>query len=120
MNTTTQEPTYRGHAIPRDPGAYRPTTHFLQRRYYRDPPPTGAVLRYLFANGTLHESPRADADNAYIFATELDGQEWRLVVGLDPEAFERDGAKHDVLTAICEAHDDWDDSTYTLADTNDR
>lgn len=112
----SDDPTFRGHPVPREPSEYRPTTHFLQRRHERDPTITGGVIRHVFANGDIYESPHRDVDNAYIFREFIDGFEWRLVVGLMPAAFERDGAKHKLLTGICELHQDWDEETYRLPD----
>lgn len=105
----TEDPEWRGHVIPREPESYRPTTHFLQRKHYRhDPHITGAVVAELFAEGRIERSDYHHVDNAFVFRKDIDGHDWRLVVGLMPEAFERDDAKHRVLTCYTDNHRDSD------------
>lgn len=73
-------------SVPRDPSAIRPTEHFL-RRYSneygtshetrRDPEITGDVIETCIREGTI--SP--GEGRALLYETEVDGHEWRLIVG---------------------------------------
>lgn len=70
------------HRVPREPRAYHPTDHFLQRRHRRDPPP--GVVAAAIERGILKPT---DDPGLRLFAIDYHGERWGVKVSLIPEAF---------------------------------
>lgn len=86
--------------IPRDPAAYSPSTHFLQRKRYRKPTIKDWIIEELLTEG---ECKQVDS-NRFFFEKTIwsEGEhDWRLVVAVNEEAFTDPEATHRILTAFC-------------------
>jgi len=105
-NTNTKHVTV-AHAVPRDPEAYRMTTHFGQRVRERLPPEPkrGRIIRECIERGECHgESNRTDGhedvQQYFRFDATLYGRRWRTIVGIRPQAFKRDSERHLAITIM--------------------
>ena len=104
MTTSTGDLVTVPVAVPRDPPAYRATTHFQQRLKERVPEPLHDSLP-----GQLIEDGRVNRAGEYrpgtgagkgtpvAFSDEIGGDTWTLIVALRPRALIRDGT-HAALT----------------------
>jgi len=93
---SSTEPTYDGHALPRDVSRYEPTTHFWQRlKYRKQPEPSKAIATETVEQGTIKRTHMADR---FIFEQRVDGVLWWVLAAVKPEAFERDTAHHYLLS----------------------
>ena len=97
---------HQGHPIPRDPSAYQPSDHYLNRlKYRRDPSIEGWIVRDLIETGRLMDD-RWD-DNRYAFEKRVWSEgwhDWRLLVSVDTD--DTGGVEWRVVTAYCGCHDD--------------
>lgn len=83
------------HPFPREPSAYRPTDHFLQRKRDRDPP-AGAIADCI-REGTPNASHKP---LCRCFDATVHGEQWRVVVRFDPQVVHGPATKHRAVT-IC-------------------
>ena len=93
--------------VPREPEAYRATTHFGQRLRERVPEELrDRLVRDLIEGGTLRGTtdPRNDGKDDvhqyFAFEDRVNGRDWRLVVGVVPAAFIEPTRKHLAVTII--------------------
>jgi hypothetical protein len=104
MTTSTADLVTVPVAVPRDPPAYRATTHFQQRlkqrvpEYLRDSLP-GRLIEDGRVNVAGEYRPGTGAGNGtpVAFSDEIGGDTWTLIAALRPRALTRDGT-HAVLT----------------------
>jgi hypothetical protein len=89
---------------PRDPAAYRPRDHFIQRLRERVPEFARDLPRDVIQDGrvcrvhgdTVADSP--DYGTPVAFTHTVRGDTWTVVVALRPDGFADDGADHYALT----------------------
>lgn len=101
-------------AVPRDPTAYRLTTHFGQMAKERLPDEDRAeIIRRLIETGHCYGTvpPQAvedqrDVTRYFAFEDAVFGTEYRLVVGLRPVAFKQATPKHLAVTVMVVTDDE--------------
>lgn len=108
---TTQQPDGRGDLLrvpvrpPREPAAYRPTDHFIQRLRERVPEYDSNLPRRIIEDGRACRvrgdsvDGGADYGTPVGFTTAIRGEPWTVIVALRPAAFVDDG-KHRALTVF--------------------
>jgi len=90
---------------PREPAAYRPTDHYLQRHRERVPEYDSNLPRRVIEDGRARRvrgetvDGGADYGTPVGFTTAIRGEPWTVVVALRPAAFVDDG-KHRALTVF--------------------
>lgn len=90
---------------PRDPDAYRPTDHFLQRLRDRVPEYDRDLPGRVIAEGRTRRVNGDDVGDGPTYGTPVGftatvrGEPWTVVVALRPRAF-LDGGKHRALTVF--------------------
>lgn len=92
---------------PRDPAAYRATTHFKQSLRDRVPRhDRGLLPREIIERGTpdrqVTDRDRLELDDGrgtpVAFTAAINGESWTMIVALRPEAFADDDRRHRALT----------------------
>jgi hypothetical protein len=89
---------------PRDPAAYRPTDHFLQRHRERVPEFDKSLPRRVIETGQASRvrgaavADASDYGTPIAFTTAVRGEPWTVVVALRPVAFVDSDTKHRALT----------------------
>jgi len=93
--------------VPREPEAYRATTHLGQRLRERVPEELrDRLVRGLIEGGTLRgttdprNAGKDDVHQYFAFEGRIEGRDWRLVVGVVPAAFVEPRRKHLAVTII--------------------
>lgn len=81
------------HPLPRDPSAYQPTDHFLQRKRDRDPP--GSAIADCIRAGTVK---RCDDELLRYLETTIHGEVWRVVVRFEPAVVHGSASAHRAVT----------------------
>lgn len=95
--------------VPRDPSAYRPHDHFLQRAKYRLPDDSerSHVIESCIKHGKVRGATPPEGGEldsvTQRFAFEHDG--WTLIVGIRPAAFKEPDTKHVAITIYPEEED---------------
>jgi hypothetical protein len=92
---------------PREPAAYRPTDHFIQRLRERVPEYDSDLPRRLIQDGTAARVRGDSVDDGLQYGTPVGftdtvgGKPWTVVVALRPAAFvDGDDVKHRALTVF--------------------
>jgi len=90
--------------VPREARAYRPTNHFVNRFRERvpddlEPDIVERCLRY----GTISargQAGQADGNVWQVFGFEhtIEGDRWRVIVGIVPQAYDSEMVKHEAIT----------------------
>ena len=108
---TTQQPDGRGDLLrvpvrpPRDPAAYRPTDHFIQRLRERVPEYDRDLPRRVIQDGRACRVRGDSVDDDLKYGTPVgftdtvEGKPWTVIVALRPVAFV-DDVKHRALTVF--------------------
>lgn len=97
---------------PRDPGAFAPTEHYLERakpevgmwsRTRANPAITADIVETAIEEGTFEHAGGDDPDR-YAYEHVVNGRRWRVIVIIDEDRAGEPGATHDLLTAYAEVH----------------